>query len=154
MFLDNNMFGVVVESTPLVSVDLIAKNKLGQVLLGKRVNRPAKNFYFVPGGRIFKNERIIDALKRIAVNELGIDAFNPDNARFFGTYEHFYKDSFLSDGVSTHYVVLAYEIDIKNEKVSLNIDQHSDYGWFSIDEVLANKRVHQFTKNYFPQINT
>lgn len=38
-------FKILVEYTPLVSIDLIAKCQ-NRVLLGKRVNRPAKNFHF------------------------------------------------------------------------------------------------------------
>lgn len=151
MFLDKDKFGVVVESTPLVSVDLIAKNKHGQFLLGKRVNRPAKNFYFVPGGRILKNECIFDALKRVAVDELKVDVLNPEKLRFFGLYEHFYKDSFLSKDMSTHYVVLAYEIELEKDNVTLNLDQHSEYCWLTVEEIHTSNRVHQYTKNYFLQ---
>lgn len=44
----------VVNMTQIVSIDLIVKNDKGQILLGKRKNSPAKGFYFVPGGRLFK----------------------------------------------------------------------------------------------------
>ena len=42
-----------------------------KILLGKRKNPPAKNFFFVPGGRIFKSELKKHAFKRILKNELG-----------------------------------------------------------------------------------
>ena len=56
----------IIDATPLVSVDLIIENRLKQILLGKRVNRPAQGYWFVPGGRILKNETIKDAIKRIS----------------------------------------------------------------------------------------
>jgi colanic acid biosynthesis protein WcaH len=43
-------FKKIVESTPLISIDLVVRNDQGSVLLGKRTNRPAQNFWFVPGG--------------------------------------------------------------------------------------------------------
>ncbi len=32
------------------------------VLMGIRINNPAKGKLFVPGGRVYKNEKIVDAL--------------------------------------------------------------------------------------------
>ena len=56
MFLDEGTFKSVIENAPLVSIDLVVKNSLGQYLFGYRTNRPAKGFWFVPGGRIHKGE--------------------------------------------------------------------------------------------------
>ena len=54
----------VIKHTPLVSIDLIVRNGKDQILVGLRTNEPAKGFWFVPGGRILKNERITEAFKR------------------------------------------------------------------------------------------
>ena len=62
----------VVRSAPLVSIDLIARRPDGAVLLGYRRNRPAQGFWFVPGGRILKGERMAEALVRIVRRELGL----------------------------------------------------------------------------------
>ena len=56
MLLDKDTFSTVIQNTPLISIDLIVENKKGQILLGKRVNEPALGYWFVPGGRIFKDE--------------------------------------------------------------------------------------------------
>jgi colanic acid biosynthesis protein WcaH len=71
MFLDKETFSTVIESTPLVSIDLVIKNQQGQALLGQRLNRPAKGFWFVPGGRVLKNESLAAAFKRLTLDELG-----------------------------------------------------------------------------------
>jgi len=63
----------IIDSTPLVSVDLIIENPNKEILLGKRNNRPAQGFWFVPGGRIDKNEEIAGAIKRISTKEIGQD---------------------------------------------------------------------------------
>lgn len=54
----------IVRLTPLVSIDLIVLDQAGDVLLGRRVNRPAQGMWFVPGGRIRKDETLADAFKR------------------------------------------------------------------------------------------
>ena len=53
--LPSKKFEVVVESTPLVSIDLVVRAPDKKILLGKRVNRPAQGYWFVPGGRILKD---------------------------------------------------------------------------------------------------
>lgn len=56
--LDELTFKTVVASTPLVSMDLIVRNKRDQVLLGLRTNRPAQGFWFVPGGVFVRTKRL------------------------------------------------------------------------------------------------
>jgi len=58
MHLDDKKFLEIADLSPLVSIDLIVYNDKNKVLLGKRANRPAKDYWFVPGGRIRKNEKI------------------------------------------------------------------------------------------------
>ena len=58
MYLDEATFPTVVANTPLVSIDLIIKNDLSQVLLGQSLKQPARGFWFVPGWRIFKHAPI------------------------------------------------------------------------------------------------
>ncbi|MCJ8315249.1 MAG: GDP-mannose mannosyl hydrolase, partial [Saccharospirillaceae bacterium] len=39
--LEKTLFQSIVKHTPLVSIDLIVRNSKGQILLGKRNNKPA-----------------------------------------------------------------------------------------------------------------
>ena len=178
MFLDKEVFSCVVENTPLISIDLIVFNKNAQVLLGKRVNEPAFGFWFVPGGRIFKDEALDVAFTRTVKEELGIDMKKSD-AMFDKTYEHFYDNNVFNNDFSTHYIVLAHKIKVdcfvvppRNDGehfvASLNDtqtvtasearqstspcnngEQHSEYKWFDIEELLENDNVHKYTKDYF-----
>ncbi|WP_353661236.1 GDP-mannose mannosyl hydrolase [Hydrogenimonas sp. SS33] len=145
--LDDTTFRCVVENAPLVSVDLIAEHD-GKILLGKRKNRPAQGFYFTTGGRIFKNETIEAAQNRIAKEELGLENL-PHVPEFMGVFEHFYDDS-IFDGVSTHYVNLAYYLRVPKLQ-TLPREQHTEYRWFGIDELLASDEVHKYVKNYFTE---
>src|SRR3954466_13792753 len=54
--LSDAQFADVVRLAPLVSIDLVIRDPDGDVLVGLRTNAPAKGFWFVPGGRIRKNE--------------------------------------------------------------------------------------------------
>jgi colanic acid biosynthesis protein WcaH len=147
MFLDKNIFKTVIASTPLVSMDLIARNTSGEYLLGYRTNKPAKNYWFVPGGRILKDEPIHRAFTRLVNDELGI-AVTFNNATFNGVYEHFYDDYVFGDDVTTHYVVLGYEITIDKALSELPKAQHSQYKWFSKEELLNAENVHKHSKWY------
>lgn len=149
MLLDEQTFQTIIESTPLISIDLIVKNHQGQALLGKRKNPPAKNFWFVVGGRILKNETLAEAFTRLTLQELG-KAISLNDANFIAPYQHFYKDSVFNKSVSTHYVVLAYELFCDTFD-DLPLKQHDSYRWFNIDELLNSKQVHQYTKDYFKE---
>ena len=137
-------FKTIIDSAPLISIDILLK-KDGKVLLGKRINKPAQGYFFSTGGRINKNETIDNAIIRIAKNELNIKL--ESTPRFIGIFEHFYDDS-IYKGVSTHYVDIAYEYEVE-EVPDLPIEQHNEYKWFSIDELLESKQVHEYTKDYF-----
>lgn len=147
MYLKKETFTTVIASTPLISIDLVAKNIKGEYLLGFRTNRPAKNFWFFPGGRVLKGESMGDAFTRLCKNELGLTAIRND-AKFLGPYEHFYQDYVFGEDVSTHYVVLAYELTIDIDKAGLPTEQHNDYNWFTKVELLARDDVHIYSKRY------
>ncbi len=143
-YLTGDVFKTVIDNTPLVSVDLIVKHN-GKVLLGKRVNKPAQGYWFTLGGRVLKNETIQDAIKRIGKLELGTIIDN--NPKFIGVFEHLYDDS-IFDAVSTHYVNLAYEIEVSGLE-DLPKDQHYEYRWFGLEELIQSDEVHKYVKDYF-----
>ena len=146
--LKQDIFRQVVSSTPLVSIDLIVLNDQGLVLLGHRLNRPAQGYWFVPGGRVRKDERLNDAFLRLTHEELGMTAQRA-SARLLGLYEHFYTDNFSGNDFSTHYVVLGYELAWQGLQDALPVSQHDQYRWFGVDELLLDPSVHQHTKDYF-----
>jgi colanic acid biosynthesis protein WcaH len=144
--LGDQIFKTVVDSTPLVSIDILLK-KDNKVLLGRRVNKPAQGYFFSIGGRINKNETIDNAMARVALNELNI--YLKSTPEFIGVFEHFYDDS-MYENVSTHYVNLAYEYEVE-EISDLPAEQHSEYQWFYIDELLESNQVHKYVKDYFKE---
>jgi len=154
MFLSESDFVKVIKSAPLVSIDLcIVKDS--KILVGKRINSPAQDYYFVPGGRILKSELKKIALERILMNELGLSV---DPNKFYlikemGVYEHFYQDNFLNNkDFNTHYIVLAYFIpfdSLTNLRDKITSEQHSDYIWFDIKtKNYDSLKIHNNTLEY------
>ncbi len=151
IFLPKHEYLAVVKSIPIATIDLIVRDNQDHVLLGWRKNRPAKDSWFVPGGRLFKNERMGDAFARICRTELGAD-FGLEQAVFRGIFELFFDDNFAeADGIGTHNISLAYDLalDARLSADILRPEQHSDYKWFSMDELLEKPDVHPGTKAYF-----
>ena len=145
--LENDEFIRVVKNTPLVSLDLVIRSEDNKLLMGMRVNEPAAGSWFVPGGRIRKDESIEDAFLRITKAELG-KSYSIDHARLLGAFTHKYRTNFAHiPGISTHYVVLAYELQVDVDQQQLPVEQHSEYCWLGKNDDLT--RVHPNTKAYF-----
>lgn len=148
--LNRDDFLAVVARTPLVSVDLVICRPDGSALLGQRNNQPAQGFWFVPGGRVNKDETIAAALRRISLRELGVDLTDCCKG-LLGVYEHFYAENFAgADGVTTHYVVLAHRIEVATDfDCKPADDQHDSLKWWKIEPLLAAADVHPYTQAYF-----
>ena len=152
MIATDEQFLKIIDATPLVSIDLILENPQGKILLGKRSNRPAQGYWFVPGGRIQKNEKLADAIKRISLTELGFE-ITLDDSELLGAFDHIYSDNFSGvDGINTHYVVLAYKVSLKIDIEIVCDDQHSEIKWWHKRDLSGSTEVHQNTKAYF--VNT
>jgi colanic acid biosynthesis protein WcaH len=148
-------FFFVVRHAPLVAIDLLVTDAQGRVLLGRRRNRPAQGSWFVPGGRIYKDESLDAAFRRIVADELGVTGVERGDAIPRGVFEHHYADNFAGEpGVTTHYVVLAYAWTMadngpEEKPPPGQPGQHSAYSWMAPAELLGREDVHENTKAYF-----
>lgn len=147
--LSRDAFLAVVRDTPLISIDLIVEDEQGRVLLGWRRNAPARDFWFVPGGRVRKDESLDAAFTRLCFEEIGLKQVGRASADFLGVYEHFYPDNALSEpNFGTHYVVLAYRLSVVFASLDLSKDQHVDYRWGLPAELLKDQAVHVYSRDY------
>ena len=154
MSLSKSVFSNVITNAPLIAIDLcLVKGK--KLLLGKRINPPAKDFFFVPGGRILKSERIKNAFERVLKSELGLNLKKSQNksVKTLGIYEHFYDNNFLDNKeFNTHYIVIAYLIPYEAlTKVVSKIKnpQHSEYIWFDINNKNNySLKIHEYVLEY------
>ncbi len=153
-YLSHDDLRTVVRLAPLVAIDLIIRNAQGEVLLGLRNNEPAKDWYFVPGGVILKNEPLREAFARILKRETHlIEAI--DQARLIGAYEHFYPNNrFGEDGYGTHYVVLGYALTVADAAAIKRDDQHSELSFWTEAALLASPNVHHNAKAYFHSLQS
>jgi len=147
--LSDDIFATVVQHTPLVSIDLIVRDREGCILVAYRMNEPAKGSYFVPGGRIRKDETIEAAFTRVLATETGL-TMDFAEASLIGVYQHIYSTNrFGHSGYGTHYVVLAYQISL-GERVVITLDeQHGCAKWLTLRELKAAPDVHPYVKAYF-----
>ena len=132
----------ILDNMPIACVDLLiydGNKSNAKFLLVLRKDEPAKNEWFVPGGRIFKNEKIEDAAKRKAFEELGIKI---KLEKQIGCYDLFFEKGIfpdIKDGTHTISVVYLATLE-KNQKIKL--DKTSlDYKWFS-----KNDKLHPYVR--------
>ncbi|QCA17949.1 GDP-mannose mannosyl hydrolase [Citrobacter freundii] len=148
MFLSQEDFSTVVHSTPLVSIDFIVENMQGEFLLGKRLNRPAQGYWFVPGGRVQKDESLSVAFERLTEAELGL-RLPLNSGEFYGVWQHFYDDNFSGKDFSTHYIVLGFRLQVQEKELHLPNEQHDAYRWLTPAALLLSENLHDNSRAYF-----
>lgn len=145
----------VVKNAPLVSIDLIVRNKEKQYLVGLRNNAPAQDTWFVPGGRIFPKWDIETALVKIIKNELDkeFSCSKEISHEFLGIYEHHYPNDNVAkiSGIDTKYIALAYELELSIPVEDLPTEQHREWRWLHIPELLLLDGLHKNARRYFDE---
>ena len=130
---------LIVANVPIVSVDLLIRHQ-GGLLLGKRINEPAKGYWFVPGGRLHKCETRREAVHRVAKKELGVSV---EIVESVGAFEHIYHTS-DADGVDTkHYLANGYVVDVVSGRPESD-NQHDDLRVFQS----APDPLHEYVRAY------
>ena len=150
MSLDRENYYKVIKKTTLTSTDLVFLWD-DKILVGLRNNNPAKDFWFVPGSRTGKYERINDGICRVAKSELNLE-INSKSAQLLGVFDHIYNNNFIDNKFGTHYLVSAYLIVLDKEPTIVLDNQHSEFKWISFSDIEDLESVHQNTKNYIPYI--
>lgn len=164
LWMSDSEYDKIIEKVPLVSIDLIIRNKAGEYLLNYRGNRPAQNTWFFFGGAIKKTEEIESAFDRIIEREFkGFVKPEFSKATFTKPVTHKYLENRKVDVTDyksgIHYVVLCYELtfELSQECIDKIVAKHSEDSdphvlkieWFKRDEVFQNSKVHENVKKYF-----
>jgi colanic acid biosynthesis protein WcaH len=152
MRLSDAEFRAAVRTMPLVSIDLVLVNEAGMILLGLRRNEPAKGMYFVPGGRILKNETTVQASLRISVAEVGVK-YDVTLGKKLGVFDQIYNTNFFDEpAFGTHYIAMAFLLHVRGAVFgnmgASQFAQHSEYEWMAPRQAIADSRVHKYTKEY------
>lgn len=134
----------IVQNVPIVSVDLIVQVEDG-IVLGKRTNEPLKEEWFVPGGTVFKNERLREGVHRVAVEELSTDVTVQEK---LGSYEHFY-DNAEAEGTDTkHYLATCFVVTPHNVEFEPD-EQHTELRVFT----RPFPEFHPYLERYLDEID-
>lgn len=68
------LYRKIVKAVPILCADGVVLNQRGQYLLVKRKYEPLEGEWWIVGGRVFKGEKLRDAVKRKVKEEVGIEA--------------------------------------------------------------------------------
>jgi colanic acid biosynthesis protein WcaH len=124
----------------------------GQLLMGLRQNEPLKGQWFTPGGCLLKNERWQDGLALIAKAEFGLTVTS-DAFELMGVWDHFYENSAIDGGVSTHYVNRSHAYYLESQP-ELSLDaQHESVRWFDVAAIIKDTGHQVYMREYASWIN-
>lgn len=126
-------------------------NEDREVLFGQRLNAPAKNWWFVPSSRVYKDETLSDAFGRVSEAEMGV-YLDINQGQSLGLYEHFYNDSAFSDDISTHYINVPYLSCCQKKDMHVPKVQRSSYPWIPFDKMEVNPTIHKYSKVFMTKI--
>ena len=122
-----------VELLPIPTVDVVIFSpQKNEVLLCKRTNEPAKDFFYTPGGRQQKGELIVETAQRILQAEMGV-ALKPAALWWVSAIDEIFT-------TSAFYPITAHCINnffgcVLSKETALQLDkQHSEFLWFAVDD--------------------
>lgn len=135
MFIEKELYKNILDCMPIPTVDILFLNSRWKLLLGKRNNEPLFGVYYIPGWRVNKWERSLEAAKRKVHEELGLD-IDISKLRFIGVYDDIFENSAFGN-IGTHCIPVTYSYQLSGEEesqLSLWDRQHSDLQFFSLDD--------------------
>jgi len=140
-YVPEDLFAEFTARMPEACVEVVLETEEG-VLLAKRANEPAKGEWFWPGGRLYKGEKLEDAARRVAREELGIEVGVEGR---LGVYAHFWETSAVGEGPSRHTVNVVFRVTPAREEFGIELDeQHEAYRFLSGLE----PGLHEYVRRY------
>lgn len=148
-YLPAELYGQLVRNTVVVCVDcLIVKYNVHtnrhECLLVERADEPAKNLWWLPGGRLYKGETFFDGALRKVKEETGLK--NDDNMikpiQVLGFYNTFFPtsswDTDKEKGTQTVQPIVL--VKLENNNTEILLDRTSErYRWIGLDPEEAKK---------------
>ena len=127
MYIEQSKYNEILKLMPIVCVDLgIMKDN--KIFLAKRNNEPCKGQWYIPGGRVIKNEELKDTAHRKALEETGLDCTIHNLLNI--------ETAIYTTGINnipTHNVNICFKATIKTGDVILN-SENSEYMWVTKEE--------------------
>ena len=119
MLIEKDLYSKIREVIPTLCVDMVVTNWRNEFLLIKRTQSPAKGQWWLPGGRVFKNETLEQAVLRKAKEEIGVDVTFRD---FISVEETIFKKD------NVHTVNAVFHVTYYGTDINLH-ETHSTSVW-------------------------
>jgi ADP-ribose pyrophosphatase YjhB (NUDIX family) len=143
--LSQQEFDTIYSKVPRLTVEIIVKDSERGIYLTKRAIEPCKGQWHLPGGTVRFGEPLLDAVKRIAVRELGIYVLQ---AHLIGYIEY---PSHYEHGLDSP-VGIAFEVNSFRQEGKPN-NESAASGWFRTlpSPMHAEQDVFLLANNYLQQ---
>lgn len=133
-YIKEKQYRQCVDLLPIATVDVIIfDEEMHKTILFKRENDPLKGIFYSIGGRVYKNENILNSAIRICKYEAGLKIEKKDLI-FGGVTEEIFHNSNYA-GVNAHNINIFYGFLAKENELNIKCDdQHSGFKWFNVDD--------------------
>ncbi|HIH12086.1 TPA: NUDIX domain-containing protein [Candidatus Woesearchaeota archaeon] len=121
-FAPREIFEQILEWAVIPTFDLVIEYGDQGLIMVRRKIEPYSNVWAFPGLRMYKGEEIVDTIKRIAKQELGLE-IDPLSIVFLGQYVGKFKTEHERQDLSTGYFLRVSE----TLPITLNQDHFSTY---------------------------
>ena len=118
------LYSEIHRTTPVACVD-VAVVRGGKVLLVRREREPARGEWWLPGGRIRRDESVDKAASRLLLGEAGLRL---RKWSMLGAGEMWFQTDPFGHGLGTHSLSVVILCEAMSGRVSLDGD-HSDHIW-------------------------
>lgn len=122
----DDQYKTIHEVMPIPCVDVVIVHE-DSFLMAKRNNKPAQGQWWVPGGRVLKDESLTDCAKRKSTQETGLQV---NVIRMLGADETMFPDGPFGSQTHTINVVFLASPALPNTEISLD-SQNTEYRWFN-----------------------
>lgn len=127
MFIKKELYIKILQHIPILCVDVIIKNK-NKFLLLKRNNEPLKNFFYLPGGRVFKCENLhYSAIRKIS-EETGLKVLKKQ-LDIVGIYQDTFNRNAFDDHERYNTVSIVFLIELISIENIRYDSQSTDFKW-------------------------
>lgn len=141
MYIENNVYKTIIENVVIEAVDIVILNTRQQILLWKRENPPLLGEFYIFWGRRYKNELLLDSVKRKISEEVWISA-QENKLVFLWIYDDIYPNS-IFDNTPSHYSSITYIYQLSDEegKKIKKDPQHEELRFFDINSPLLHPAI-------------
>lgn len=116
----------------IVGAGLVIENYKGEVLvLHRKENVPEGNKYGLPGGKVAKGQKPVEAAKLKTEQEVGLK-FNDEALSFLGEFK------FKVDDNNVTYSAWTAKFPTSGQLIKLNTDGHDGYKWDKPETLLKS----------------